>query len=203
MRIQNTGCRWLFFAESALLIDSCANNWRFDWSIANICRWRTSFSPLAMVSEKRSSSTCLRLEKIPVCCWTYVGQTVKVKLNKNSRTVKTLTMIGQRWKLFRTWRHEVHSPPISLPLPSAFDFVIAVVFKLVFRIYDILVWIRIRGSMPLTNGSGFGSGSGSCYFRHWLSRRQQKTNLKKKFFCLLGTFWRYIYIKSPKEVTKQ
>jgi len=26
--------------------------------------------------------------------------------------------------------------------------------------------IRIRGSMPLTNGSG----SGSCYFRHWPSR---------------------------------
>ncbi len=36
----------------------------------------------------------------------------------------------------------------------------------VFRIHDILGWIRIqiriRGSMPLTNGSGFGSGS--CYF---------------------------------------
>ncbi len=32
----------------------------------------------------------------------------------------------------------------------------------VFRIHDILMWIeiRIRGSMPLTNGSG------SCYFRH-------------------------------------
>jgi hypothetical protein len=32
--------------------------------------------------------------------------------------------------------------------------------KAVFRIHDILVWIQIRGSMPLTNGSG------SCYFRH-------------------------------------
>jgi hypothetical protein len=30
----------------------------------------------------------------------------------------------------------------------------------VFRIHDILVWIRIRGSMTLTNGSG------SCYFCH-------------------------------------
>jgi hypothetical protein len=30
----------------------------------------------------------------------------------------------------------------------------------VLRIHDFLVWIRIRGSMPLTNGSG------SCYFRH-------------------------------------
>jgi hypothetical protein len=30
----------------------------------------------------------------------------------------------------------------------------------VLRIHDILVWIRIRGSIPLTNGSG----SGSWYF---------------------------------------
>ncbi len=48
----------------------------------------------------------------------------------------------------------------------------------VLRILDILVWIRIwiRGSRPLTNGSGFGSGcgSGSCYFRHSPSRCQQK-----------------------------
>jgi hypothetical protein len=36
----------------------------------------------------------------------------------------------------------------------------------VFRIHDILVWIRIwiRVSMPLTNGSG--CGSGSFYFHH-------------------------------------
>jgi hypothetical protein len=32
----------------------------------------------------------------------------------------------------------------------------------VLRIRAILEWIWIRGSMPLTNGSG----SGSCYFRH-------------------------------------
>jgi ataxia telangiectasia mutated family protein len=32
--------------------------------------------------------------------------------------------------------------------------------KAVLRIHDILGWIRIRGSMPLTNGSG------SCYFCH-------------------------------------
>ncbi len=58
-------------------------------------------------------------------------------------------------------------------------------FLAVLRIHDILVWIRIqfriRGSMPLTNRSG----SGSCYFRHWPSRRQQKTNSFYKFFCLL------------------
>jgi hypothetical protein len=33
-------------------------------------------------------------------------------------------------------------------------------YRAVLRIHDILVWIRIRGSMPLTNGSG------SFYFRH-------------------------------------
>ncbi len=45
-------------------------------------------------------------------------------------------------------------------------------YPAVFRIHDILGWIRIRilGSMLLT------SGSGSCYFRHWPSRCQKKTN---------------------------
>ena len=41
------------------------------------------------------------------------------------------------------------------------------------------------GSIPLTNGSG--CGSGYCYFRQWPSRRQQKV-------FLLITFWRYICI---------
>ncbi len=44
------------------------------------------------------------------------------------------------------------------------------------RIREILVRIRIRGSIPLTNGSGFGS----CYFRQWPSRRPQKN-----FFLLI------------------
>jgi hypothetical protein len=54
--------------------------------------------------------------------------------------------------------------------------------------------------MPLTNGSG--SGFGSCCFRHWPSRCQQKTNKKK---ILLITFWRFLHlhhfskIKSQKE----
>jgi hypothetical protein len=61
----------------------------------------------------------------------------------------------------------------------------------VLRIHDILMWIRVRvrGSMPLAKGFG----SGSCYFRHWPSRRQQKTNFLKKFFLLI-TLWKYIYI---------
>ncbi len=61
------------------------------------------------------------------------------------------------------------------------------VFSPVLRIDDILVWfqIRIRGSMPLTNGSGFGSRS--YYFRHWPSRGQQKTYFLK-VLLFEGTF---------------
>ncbi len=40
----------------------------------------------------------------------------------------------------------------------------------VLRIHEILVRIRICGSIPLT----YGSGCGSCYFRQWPSRHQQK-----------------------------
>jgi hypothetical protein len=52
--------------------------------------------------------------------------------------------------------------------------------KALLRIHDILLWIRIHGSMPMTNGSGFGCGSG-CGFRNLLFwsmtlRCQQKTN---------------------------
>ncbi len=66
----------------------------------------------------------------------------------------------------------------------------------VLRIHDILVWIRV--SMPLTNWSGFGS----CYFRHWHSRHQQKTNLKKGFLLKVHLHL-FSKIKSQKEVPKQ
>jgi hypothetical protein len=49
---------------------------------------------------------------------------------------------------------------------------------------DILVRIRIRGSVTLTYGSR------SCFFRHWLLRCQHKSFFSK-FLCLLpfeGTF---------------
>ncbi len=61
----------------------------------------------------------------------------------------------------------------------------------VLRIHDILGWIRIRisGSMPLTDGSGFGSR----YFCHWPSRGLEKTKFCTHFF-LLFTFWSYFYI---------
>ncbi len=58
------------------------------------------------------------------------------------------------------------------------------------------------GSMTLWGGSGSSDpclwlmdpdpGSGSCYFRYWPSRCQQKTNFLTQFFLLI-TFWSYIY----------
>ncbi len=58
-------------------------------------------------------------------------------------------------------------------------------------IRDILVRVRIRGSVPLPfrSGIGSGSGSGSCFFRQWLIWRQN---------CLPNTFWRYINISLQK-----
>ncbi len=58
----------------------------------------------------------------------------------------------------------------------------------VFRIRDILVRIRIRGSVPLTNGSS----SGSCSFRQVPSKRHQKLtrgpkSYKRSKILLSGT----------------
>ncbi len=88
-------------------------------------------------------------------------------------------------------------------------------FKSVLRIRDIFVRIRIRRSVPLTNGSRFWSGSdsgfwsgsgsgfgsvsdsgsaGSYYFRQWPSSRQLK-------FCKLlleAIFYNFSKIKSHK-----
>ena len=73
--------------------------------------------------------------------------------------------------------------------------------KQLFRIHEILVWIGIRicGSMPLTNGSRFGSGSFS--FRHGPSRLQEKDkksqNSKNQGFLLFlqGDWWIQIRIR--------
>jgi hypothetical protein len=46
---------------------------------------------------------------------------------------------------------------------------------------DILVWIRIRGSMSLTNGSGSRIGSGSCYFVIDLQDANKKLIFLKSF----------------------
>ncbi len=57
--------------------------------------------------------------------------------------------------------------------------------------------------MPLT--PGFGCGSRSCYFRHWPSRRQLKTNFWKKFLCYLlfeDTFTSFFKDKKSKRSHK-
>ncbi len=76
---------------------------------------------------------------------------------------------------------------LSLPtllLVSTFP---SVPFPSVLGIRDILVPIRIRESVPLTKGSG------SCYFRHWHSRLQQKTIALFFPSFQLITHWRYIH----------
>jgi hypothetical protein len=42
----------------------------------------------------------------------------------------------------------------SIPDISQKSKAVLIYYEAVFRIHDILVWIRIRGSMPLTNRSG-------------------------------------------------
>ncbi len=73
----------------------------------------------------------------------------------------------------------------------------------VFRIHDILVWIRNRiwnpGSMPLTNGSG------SAIFVTDLQDASKKQIFLHNFFCLLlfeGTFTLFFKDKKSKRVTK-
>jgi hypothetical protein len=56
------------------------------------------------------------------------------------------------------------------------------------RIRDILVRIRIRGSVPLTNGSGFSSGteSGLHHFSKIKSQRSHKTVEIKVFLTIFA-----------------
>ncbi len=67
---------------------------------------------------------------------------------------------------------------------------------------DILVRIRIRGSVPLTSGSD----SGSCYFLQWPSRWQKKKKIFQCFFAyyiLKLHLYHFSKLKNHKEVTKQ
>ncbi len=75
-----------------------------------------------------------------------------------------------------------------------------------FRIPNLIIpeRIRIRESVPLTNGSG----SGSCYFRPWPSRLPKKFRKNlffPKFFCLLlfeDTFTSFFRDKKSKKSQK-
>jgi hypothetical protein len=61
----------------------------------------------------------------------------------------------------------------------------------VLRIHDILAWIRIRRSMPLTNGPDSDPDPDAAIFVTDLQDAKRKLILKINFFCLLlfeGTF---------------
>ncbi len=95
---------------------------------------------------------------------------------------KTRRRISHAWP---PWKASLHKADTETTCP--------VCRLAVLRIHDILGWIRIRiwirGSMPLTNGSG----SGTCYFRHWPSQDANKKLIFEKVFLSIS-FWRYIYI---------
>jgi hypothetical protein len=81
---------------------------------------------------------------------------------------------------------------------------IFVCFVPVFRIYDILVCIRIRGSMPLINGSGFGSDP-AIFVIDLQDVNKKLIRDKKKFFCLFlfeSTFTSFFKDKKSKRSRK-
>ncbi len=86
--------------------------------------------------------------------------------------------VGRRWSAFQTQQGR-HS--LRQSRSSGFWLKKCLYFS-VLRINEILVRIRSRWSVPLTNGSGFGS----CYFRQWPSWCQQKI-----FFLLSFLLIRY------------
>jgi hypothetical protein len=94
--------------------------------------------------------------------------------------------IRGRYLVSQVWRHLPVTPW------TRFSCKVQHCFQCCGWIHDIFVWIRIRGSMPLTltSGSGCGSGSYYYYFNQWSSRCQQDTNLKKVFLNI--TFWWYL-----------
>jgi hypothetical protein len=76
-------------------------------------------------------------------------------------------------------------------------------FFAVFRIHDILVWIRIRGTMPLTNGSD--ADKDPAVFVIDLQDANKKAIFKKNFCLLLLKVYLHHFskIKSPKEITNR
>ncbi len=89
-----------------------------------------------------------------------------------------LSQAVQRGECCREWSCSLSSSPSSSPPRQGSKLLI--------------INTRCTGSVTFWSGSGSRLGFGLCYFRHWPSRRQQKTKFKKVF--LIITFWRYIYI---------
>ncbi len=66
----------------------------------------------------------------------------------------------------------------------------------VLRIHDILVWIRIRGSVPLSNGSGSGSKVLLHHFSKVKSQKEVTKQQKSRLFLLFLLNDRRIRIRS-------
>ncbi len=86
---------------------------------------------------------------------------------------------GFRWFTSQIWSAVLNNTKIKIFYSTSYQYQCC-------GSMTVLVWIRIRGSIPLTNLSRFESGS--CYFRHWPSRYLQKTNFLKTFFLFLLFF---------------
>jgi hypothetical protein len=78
-------------------------------------------------------------------------------------------------------------------------------FFTVLRIHDNLVWIRIRGSMPLTDPDSDSDPDPAIFVIDLQDGNQKLRNFFKKVFCLLlfeGAFTSFFKDKCQKEVTK-
>jgi hypothetical protein len=73
----------------------------------------------------------------------------------------------------------------------------------VLRIHDILAWIRIRGSMPLTNGSGLGSDPAIFVIDPQDANKKLIFFKKSAYYFLKVHLHHFLKIKSQREVTKQ
>ena len=119
-----------------------------------------------MVTKKVS-----KLKRIfpPLFCCSWIRD-----LGSEVRDGKQKSGSGETSWIHNTGRNLTESPP-----PLMWQLSIS---EPVLRIDDILGWIRIRGSMPLINVSGFGYGSGSSIRILLFSSLTFKMPTKDKFF---------------------
>ncbi len=78
--------------------------------------------------------------------------------------------------------NQAYSLPYSTSSPYREKFIY---IPAVLRIQDILGWIRIHGSIPLTNGSGSGSWIRILLFSSLTFKMPAKTNFLTQFFLLI------------------
>ncbi len=165
----------------------------------------TGILSLLFIYAKHYKMFCITAHKLLRCCFFWS----LLQLLNQPRKLETVPML---------FKHLIAKPGHAIIYPTLSFYRVFLLVRVgvifcwesyiwpVFRIHDILVWIRIRirGSMPLTNGSG------CCYFRHSsfvidFHDTNKKTNFIFKFFCLLLLkvhLHHFSKIKSSKEATK-